>query len=412
MTPFLRKADRKYVALLVGLVGLLLLAEYYAPKALDWRRTYDRNDKIPYGNFLLYNLLPSFFNAEVKPQAQTLYETAQEVKGQETEGLWCIVTEKFTPDSLDTNALLQIVNAGGEIFIASTWFSEYFADTLHLGTSRSFSFFLNGGEDEEDIHAVDSVAARLLHPSFQADSALYYFRKGTTSFYFDQYTRDSSIVLGETTNGYANFIKIPFGEGNIWLHANPLIFTNYNMVQPHTREYIERVLSHLPQKPTLWWDEYYQSGRNELRTPLRFILQNEPLRWGYYTLLLTLLIFILFQGKRRQRIIPIVLPPVNTSLEFVETIGQLYFQQKNHTDLAKKKILFFKEYLRTYFYIGTTTLGEIQATKVSARAQLSQEQVSRLFEQINRLENQKNISEAELSSLSEAIERFRNRSKV
>jgi hypothetical protein len=30
------------------------------------------------------------------------------------------------------------------------------------------------------------------------------------------------------------------------------------------------------------WTEYYHLGRMESTTPLRFILTNEPLRWGYY----------------------------------------------------------------------------------------------------------------------------------
>ena len=71
-------------------------------------------------------------------------------------------------------------------------------------------------------------------------------------------------------------------------------------------------------------------------------------------------------------------PPENTSLEFVETIGRLYFQQKNHSDLAKKKIIFFKEFLRTSFYIGTSQLNQESAKKVSMRSGIPEDKIKSL----------------------------------
>jgi hypothetical protein len=46
---------------------------------------------------------------------------------------------------------------------------------------------------------------------------------------------------------------------------------------------------------------------------------------------------MVFEAKRRQRIIPIIDVPQNTSVIFVKTIGQLYFNKKEHLTIAQRK---------------------------------------------------------------------------
>jgi hypothetical protein len=53
-------------------------------------------------------------------------------------------------------------------------------------------------------------------------------------------------------------------------------------------------------------------------SPMRFILNNPPLRYAWYLLLLGLLIFVLFNAKRKQRIVPVIEPLKNTSLDLSE----------------------------------------------------------------------------------------------
>jgi len=403
----IKRKDRKYIALLVFLLLGLILIEYSTPKPIDWRHTYAKTDKIPYGNFLLFELLESMFAPPVTENRQTFYENMETLTKGKSGKLIIIICEDFEPDSLDANALMETVFNGGDVMIAATSFGQYLSDTLHLEVNYAFPFF----QQNKDIHAVDSVGINLFDVAEPSDSTYYYFRTGTTSFHFSELDSLHTFVLGKDSDNHPNFVRVAFGQGNFWLHTNPLVFTNYNMVQENPRTYIERALSRLPQKPIIW-DEYYKTGRNDIRTPLRFILSNEALKWAYYTLISIMLIFVIFQGKRRQRIIPVLSPPQNTSLEFVETIGRLYFQQKNHIDLAKKKIIFFKEHLRTYFYISTSQLGNEAVKKVAMRSGIPEEKVESLFRTIETVEQKEAITEEELQQLSEKIEAFKAKSMI
>lgn len=177
------------------------------------------------------------------------------------------------------------------------------------------------------------------------------------------------------------------------------------MLYRNNNEYAARALSYLPVRDTIW-DEYYKIGKLQIRTPLRYVLSQEPLRWAYYLSVAGVLMFIFFQGKRRQRAIPLRAPKTNTSLEFVETVGRLYFQAGDHRKLASKKTAFFFEYLRTRFYLNTNNLGEEFVLRVAEKSGVAAQEMRALFEQIQNLHNKHWLSEAELLALNRALENF------
>jgi hypothetical protein len=86
-------------------------------------------------------------------------------------------------------------------------------------------------------------------------------------------------------------------------------------------------------------------------SPLRYWLQNAPLRWCVYLTLLGLLLFCVFYARRRQRVIPVVKQPENKSLEFVKLIGTLYYQKHENHDLLQKKYGYFAELVRRQLLI-------------------------------------------------------------
>ena len=82
------------------------------------------------------------------------------------------------------------------------------------------------------------------------------------------------------------------------------------------------------------------------QSPFRYFLAHEPLRWALYLTMITIILFMIFTAKRRQRVIPVIHEPANKSLEFTELIGTLYFQKKDHADLVRKKFSYLAEELR------------------------------------------------------------------
>ena len=98
-----------------------------------------------------------------------------------------------------------------------------------------------------------------------------------------------SIEKDRNTNTHPNYIKTTFGENNgaFYLHSNPYAFTNYHLLNGN-EDYTATVLSYLP-KQQIIWDNYNKSGRKVIRSPLRYILTNPPLKWALYVSLFGLI---------------------------------------------------------------------------------------------------------------------------
>src|SRR5690606_36227948 len=82
----------------------------------------------------------------------------------------------------------------------------------------------------------------------------------------------------------------------------------------------------------------------------------------------TLLSILLLETKRKQRIIPIIKPLQNTSLNFIKTIGNLYFQKKNNNDIGQKMTNHFTEYIRSNYHIPATELSEDVIIRLSEKS--------------------------------------------
>jgi hypothetical protein len=84
----------------------------------------------------------------------------------------------------------------------------------------------------------------------------------------------------------------------------------------------------------LW---FLESNSKSSQFLLRFILSNPALKYAWWVLLGGLALFIFFNAKRKQRIVPIVEPLKNNSVDFVKSIGNLYLQEGDFHDMMSKK---------------------------------------------------------------------------
>ena len=141
-------------------------------------------------------------------------------------------------------------------------------------------------------------------------------------------------------------------------------------------------------------------------SPFKFIVSQPALKWAYFIALSALLIYLIFEGKRRQRIIPIIETSQNTSLQFVETIGSLYYNQKDHKSISEKKITHLLAYLRTKFYLKTNEIDQEFRNDLSNKSGISPQEINDLFDYISFVQNNDSIAENQLITLNEKIENF------
>lgn len=140
-----------------------------------------------------------------------------------------------------------------------------------------------------------------------------------------------------------------------------MLFTNYGILDDECRDFVMRVLTQVADRPVVRTTAYLSNiGKytEEEQSPLRYFLTQPPLRWAIYLTLLTIIIFMVFTARRRQRIIPIVEEPENRNREFVGLIATLYEQRRDYRDLVLKKFTYFAEELRREQHLDITDAAD------------------------------------------------------
>ena len=94
-----------------------------------------------------------------------------------------------------------------------------------------------------------------------------------------------------------NFIRMNYGEGVIYLHSNPMAFTNFFLLDSVHGDYYQRALSFLPPATNVVWDEYLKSGAEGQQTLFRVIFRYPALKWAYILLILGAILYVLFRNE-------------------------------------------------------------------------------------------------------------------
>ena len=201
------------------------------------------------------------------------------------------------------------------------------------------------------------------------------------------------------------------GLGCFYIHSYPLAFTNYYLLKNNNYEYVVKCLSYLPNN-LIFWDEYYKPFKQEkAKTPLRFILSVPAYKWAYYVAIFSLLIYIIFVGKREQRVIPVIIPLKNLSLDFAKTVGSLYYQQRNHKDLAEKKMTYFLEKIRAHYFMPTNLTNDSFQAKLSFKSNVPAETVQAIFNiYFKQIREHHSINEQTLIAFNKELELFYSQS--
>ncbi len=276
-----------------------------------------------------------------------------------------VVKEDLLLESIDVKALYGLLRQGNKVMLCASWFSGVLCDSLRFwaeydavfGFARYFERSVKQTRQRDSLYwGADTLHAETIyevypqtHPSYlnTGDDTLkvkmqelWSEHETLANVRSDKMRCDSSRVLVCDGQGRPVAIQAHIGEGELFLVTTPLLFTNYGMLDGNNASYIFRLLSCMGSLPLIRL-ESYGSGAQESGSLFRVFLKHPPLRWALYTAMLTLLLFMFFTARRRQRVIPVVQPPANGTLRFTQLIGQLYYQRKDYKEMVKKKYLYF-----------------------------------------------------------------------
>lgn len=394
------KGYKFFIGLFISLIVLYIVAQYYKPHEFDWTISMEKNSKEPYGSSILFNQLDYLFpGKEIQTQQIPIYNTLHEKDFTNT--TYLLLEPAIDLGKTDINELLDFIKNGNTAFIAATSFGKELSDSLHIAESSDI-----------DLLPDDSSAVNFTNPALK-NSKNFYFDHSTFANYFEKLPAgDSAIVLGVNMKNKPDFIQLNIGEGKIFLHISPICFTNYFMLKENNAKYTSTALSYLDKNAgTILWDEYYKSGREGASTPLRFFLSNEFLKWALWLSIIALLIYVFIEIKRKQRIIPVLDPLRNTTLDFVQTVATVYLSKKDHTAIAKKKVAYWLEFIRKKYFLPTQVIDEDFVNRLSKKSGIDQPLIHAICNTALMTENNSTISQEELILLSNNIDDFYNYSK-
>lgn len=373
----MRKERLLYILLGVLFVTYVVV-EYYSPKPIDWTVTFAEKDKNPYGGFILFERMDDLF-PEKSVSFQTLYEAKDS-----SEHLLVLATN-FDPSAADIEAMFNILDQGRTIFIAAQVFSQRFLEALEI----EMNF------DALEVLSEDSINIGM----------------GSKNFYFP--ATFVSSTFGIDTSGSWNahavanepvIISKKYPQAKLILGSVPLAFSNYGLLKGDNYLLVEETLKNIPSGP-VEFNRFYQAGKQEPTTPLRYVMSQAPLKWAVYLTLLSLLLYLVIGSRRLQRAIPLLEGNKNTTLEFIKTIGGLYHREANHKNAAMKIINHFAKALAVKYYIHT--INDTSYKILAAKSGVPLEEVIRTFDFIEGVKQSSKLSEESLKQLYAKVNMFK-----
>ena len=214
-------------------------------------------------------------------------------------------------------------------------------------------------------------------------------------------------------NGKPNFVKFKVGNGFVYVHTNPILFTNYFLNDSIGFKHLGNVFSEINVKSILYDVEsknYKQDAEKLIRqsdTPLSFILKQPALKMAWYIIIIAVLLFFLFKAKRNQRIIPVIDQKRNTSLQFTETISRLFFYTANHKKVAEIKMNIFTAFVRSKLGIPTHNVTDETYKAIAIKAKVKEEDVKNIFNYYNiQIASNLSIDDKELIKFHQLLQLF------
>lgn len=400
----MKNSINRFIFFFFVILGFIYFIESSRKPPINWTESYSNVDKIPYGLYVLDNEIDKLLDNRT---AVTRI----------TDNMYDFFAEKAT-DSITSAAVISIK---GHEYISEHSMSDIEDYVAYGNTVLIFQKYIDG------IRGLETMSMKKRYENYalteDINLSVSLTNKNLTSYsfildnptfrYFDlsEELKETAEVLGYSKikgDKFPNLIRIPIGKGSLILGTEPAMFTNYNMLKSNNHIYIAGVLSYIPRGDLFFsvtkiaGDEKYISN-----SMLRFILNNPALKWMWYLFLISLVVFILFTAKRKQRVIPIIKPLSNTTVDFTKTVSNLYLQNKDYEDLINKSIIYTLEKIRRKYWIDTTKLNEQFILDLHAKTGKDKQDIKQFVSFVEQFKATPNsASEAQLVALNKIIEKI------
>lgn len=390
--------------LLVPAITILLSACFgnnSSAKLPSLIESYAKNDKKPFGANIAYRQIGAMYNGNIildKKQAFNI--TWQNIS--DTGAIYiCLAPELFVNDA-EAEAMMEFVNAGNSLFI-----SAGLIDGILLEKTGCSEIYTKPAVEKRVGYMKNTAVSSVAQPGNKFDYYYYPFQN-----YFTNIDSSNTRILGYNDNNKPNSIVHFYGKGKLYLQCEPRAFSNYFLLKENNYKYLKNTVAFTQSDPQhVYWDDYYHKLGYRKNTGSGFstfgeIMKHPPLKFAFWLSLILLLLYILFGGKRVQRIITQLKPNENTTVTFTETIGRLYLQKKDNKNIAGKMITYFNEYIRNTYFLNTNHVNDDFIVVLSRKSGMEKDKIDTLYRTIVATHNSDVVNDYQLLSLHEQIQHF------
>ena len=388
------KLNRWFVVGILVFLVVMFIVELQLPKNFSWNPTFRHADKQPFGCYLFDDLMSATMPKGYSVTDSSLFQLAQD--SMVRRGV-LVVADRLNLIPAEMNAVLRMARNGSHVMLVAHGLGMFAEDTLGVDVRGGFeSFDLQNFVKFNKERETMKWKSRTL--GYQPRNYAVFHPLVTSHFRVEKNTKHGTVgkLIDQQAfnkDDYPLVVTFRHGKGFITFASVPLLFTNYAVVdedEQHRKTigFTLRCLSPLKQLPVVRTEAYCPAAEEETeQTPLRYIISQPPLRWALYTLMIGALLFLVFEGRRRQRVIPIEKAPENHSLEFINLVGSLYYHSKERRSLVVRKWTYFAEELRRTVHVDVTddTEDDITLPTLARLTAIDEQEIRTLIQRLRLL---------------------------
>lgn len=397
----MNKTIKIYLGVLVLLFTAAVVIELNTPPPIDWTPSFNQKDSKPFGLKVFNEQLKSasgvdsVSEAAISPFEFIEYYNPDTSDTTKLHGCYLLIDQNLKTDIISLERLLKYAAVGNTVFLSTEHFPRILKDSLEFDTRNHF-------------HINGKGSLYLSNEAFINDTLK--MDKGASGIYFDTLEASKTTALGfqNFEQERINFVQISYGKGQFILHTQPFVFTNYYLLQHHNHNYVSNLLSYIPEKHIIF-DVKDKVGSEKTSSPLRFIFSNQSLKWAWLLFLIFICTFMIFNAKRRQRVLKIIKPLENSTVQFTKTVANLYFETGNHSNITTKKMTYFFEKIRNQYQLNTNQIDQNFKNQLALKSGNSLVFIEKLIDFIVYLKSKNQHSKQELIELNHMIEKFQKK---
>lgn len=381
-----------YMVAIAILILFVLIFDAGMPRRFHWQERYSWTGKQPYDLHILHEEIPLARAWDtILYMDSTLYQWGNAIVDTPSDYVLLFIGNYIDMDEPSKEFLDSFIHQGNDAIFITKQMYLYLNDAeVNLYNTYGVSQYswINHLYGQSAAYQIPKLP---FHINIYIDEGLHAQKLGY-------------IINDETKDTTVNFVNLPHGKGNIFIHSYPILFTNFHLLKG-SQDYVSQVLSVTDKKKlVILLNEPLEKKERHM---FQWIFDNPALSWAWYIGLLTLITFLCFNAKRKQRIIPVVKPLENTTVQFIQTVGNMYKESGQYAPIVHKRIIYFLDYIRNKYNVDTQSLDDKTTSMIAARSGVPIEQVEEIMHAFNQYRQDTAISKSQFIHFNTLIEQFK-----